>query len=67
MIKMDKLYMINLEIKLKEINGVLRKCYYIDYVEYDIEKLMNSSVDKANLTEVINSNKLNEDEKNVNF
>ncbi|MEW6609309.1 MAG: hypothetical protein AB1414_18010 [bacterium] len=54
---MDKLCMINLNIKVKKINGIPRKCYYIDYVEYDAERVVESSIDKTKLVETLKSKK----------
>ncbi len=62
---MNKISMINLDIKLKEINGIPRRCYYIDYVEYDAEKLVESFKDKKAVVETLKSKKLNEGKESV--
>jgi hypothetical protein len=66
MIKMAKICIVNLNIKMREINGILRRCYYIDYIEYDLSKLLKSFSDKTDLIENPMLKELEKNEEDIN-
>jgi hypothetical protein len=63
---MAKICMVNLNIKMQEINGTLRKCYYIDYIEYDLSKLLKSFPNKTDLDENPMLKELEKNEEDIN-